>query len=99
MFFSRRIGLERGQVVPIEIGGRVTGKVGDFDIGALNIGTDGSGLNRVDSPDLSVLRIKRDVLNRSMIGMIYTDRSESLVGEGANTLYGVDGTFNFLDDI
>lgn len=31
--------------------------------------------------------------------MIYTDRSKSLVGEGANTLYGVDGTFNFLDDI
>jgi hypothetical protein len=99
MFFSRRIGLERGQVVPIEVGGRVTGKVGDFDIGALNIGTDGSGLNNVESTDFSVLRIKRDVLNRSRIGMIFTDRSESLVGEGANTLYGVDGTFNFLDDI
>ena len=99
MFFSRRIGLERGQVVPIEVGGRVTGKVGDFDIGALNIGTDGSGLNNVASTDFSVLRIKRDVLNRSRIGMIYTDRSESLLGEGANTLYGVDGTFNFFDDI
>ena len=68
--------------MPIEVGGRVTGKVGDFDIGALNIGTDGSGLNNVESTDFSVLRIKRDVLNRSRIGMIYTDRSESLVGEG-----------------
>ena len=99
MFFSRRIGLEKGQVVPIDVGARLTGKVGDFDIGALNIGTDGSDLSSVESTDFSVLRIKRDVLSRSRIGMIYTDRSKSLVGEGANTLYGVDGTFNFLDDI
>ena len=34
MFFSRRIGLEQGQIVPINVGGRLTGKVGDFDIGA-----------------------------------------------------------------
>ena len=99
MFFSRRIGLEKGQVVPIDVGARLTGKVGDFDIGALNIGTDGSDLSSVESTDFSVLRIKRDVLSRSRIGMIYTDRSKSLVGEGANTLYGVDGTFNFLDEI
>ena len=99
MFFSRRIGLEKGQVVPIDVGARVTGKVGDIDIGALSIGTDGSDLSSVESTDFSVLRIKRDVLRRSRIGMIYTDRSKSLVGEGANTLYGVDGTFNFLDDI
>ena len=58
MFFSRRIGLEKGQVVPIDIGARLTGKVGDFDIGALNIGTDGSDLSSVESTDFSVLRIK-----------------------------------------
>ena len=54
MFFSRRIGLEKGQVVPIDVGARLTGKVGDFDIGALNIGTDGSDLSSVESTDFSV---------------------------------------------
>ena len=98
MFFSRRIGLEQGQIVPINAGARLTGKVGDFDIGALSIGTDGSDLNGVESTEFSVLRIKRDVLSRSRIGMILTDRSESIAGEGSNQLYGVDGSFAFLDD-
>ncbi|MCB1670116.1 MAG: carbohydrate binding family 9 domain-containing protein [Pseudomonadales bacterium] len=98
MFFSRRIGLERGQIVPIDVGGRLTGKVGDFDIGALSIGTDGSGLNGIDSTRFSVLRVKRDLFSRSRVGMIVTDRSRSVVGEGSNRLYGIDGQFNFRTD-
>ena len=47
MFFSRRIGLEQGQIVPINVGWRLTGKVGDFDIGALNISTDGGNLDGI----------------------------------------------------
>ena len=98
MFFSRRIGLEQGQVVPIDVGARLTGKVGDFDIGALNIRTDGKGLENIASSEFSVLRIKRDVLSRSRIGMLYTDRSNSLMGQGSNQLYGLDGSFSFFDD-
>ena len=98
MFFSRRIGLEQGQIVPINAGARLTGKIGDFDIGALNIGTDGGGLDRIKSTNFSVLRVKRDILSRSRIGMILTDRSESIVSEGSNQLYGIDGAFAFLDD-
>ena len=98
MFFSRRIGLEKGQIVPIEAGARVTGKIGDFDIGALNIGTDAVNSANIEANDFSVLRIKRDVLSRSTVGMIFTERSESLVGEGSNQLYGIDGSFDFLDD-
>ena len=98
MFFSRRIGLEQGQIVPIEVGGRLTGKIGDVDVGALSIGTDGSGLNGIESTQFSVLRLKRDVLRRSRIGMILTDRSESVVTNGSNRLYGIDGQFNFLTD-
>ena len=40
MFFSRRIGLSDGQAVPVIAGGRVTGKAGPFDVGALAITTD-----------------------------------------------------------
>ena len=39
LFYSRRIGLERGQVVPIQAGGRITGKVGPFNVGLVNIQT------------------------------------------------------------
>ena len=35
LFYSRRIGLEGGTIVPIVGGGRVTGKIGAFDVGAL----------------------------------------------------------------
>ena len=98
MFFSRRIGLEKGQIVPIEAGARVTGKIGDFDIGALNIGTDAVNSANIEANDFSVIRIKRDVLSRSTVGMLFTERSESLIGEGSNQLYGIDGSFDFLDD-
>ena len=37
LFYSRKIGLEEGRVVPIVGGARVTGKVGRFDVGLLNI--------------------------------------------------------------
>jgi hypothetical protein len=98
MFFSRRIGLEQGQIVPIEVGSRLTGKIGNFDIGALTISTDGDDFSNIESTGFSVLRVKRDIFTRSSIGMIFTDRSESLVGDGSNQLYGLDGSFNFLDD-
>ena len=98
MFFSRRIGLEQGQVVPIDAGARLTGKIGNVDLGALNINTDGSDLPGIESTSFSVLRLKQDVFGRSTVGMILTDRSKSLAGDGSNTLYGVDGSFDFLDD-
>src|SRR6185369_5683904 len=39
LFYSRQIGLKAGQAVPVIAGGRVTGKTGQFSIGALNIQT------------------------------------------------------------
>ena len=40
LFYSRQVGLQRGEPVPILGGGRVTGKVGSFDLGAVGIRTD-----------------------------------------------------------
>lgn len=98
MFFSRRIGLERGQIVPIEVGARLTGKIGNYDIGALNINTDAGDFNNIESTGFSVLRVKRDVFKRSAVGIMLTDRSESLAGNGSSQLYAVDGAFDFLED-
>ena len=33
LFYSRRIGLNRGRVIPIDVGGRMSGRVGQYSIG------------------------------------------------------------------
>ena len=98
VFFSRRIGLEEGQIVPITAGGRMTGKVGPFDVGVLNIQTGDEATSGAVSTNFTVVRVKRDILRRSTIGGIFTNRSVSLVGDGASQLYGVDGRLAFHDD-
>ena len=99
VFYSRRIGLERGQVVPIIAGGRVTGKVGPFDVGALNLQTDDEAVSGAVKTNFTVVRVKRDILRRSSIGGLFTNRSMSLAGDGSNQAYGVDATFPFYDNI
>ena len=103
LFYSRRIGLNRGRVVPIRGGGRLTGKAGAFTIGALNIeaGEDaGTGaVPATPSTNFTALRIKRDILRRSTIGAIFTNRSVSASGAGANQAYGVDTALSFFDNV
>ena len=98
IFFSRRIGLDDGRIVPIRAGGRVTGKVGPFDVGVLNIQTGDEATSGAVSTNFTVVRVKRDILRRSTIGGIFTNRSVSLVGDGSSQVYGVDGRLAFLDD-
>ena len=105
LFFSRRIGLDAtGRTVPILGGGRLTGKVGDFSVGAINIQTDDVSTGAASpagaaGTNFSVLRIKRDILRRSRVGAMFTNRSVSLNGDGANQAYGLDGSFSFYDNV
>ena len=99
LFYSRRIGLQAGSIVPILGGGRVTGKIGAFDVGALAIRTDDGTATSADDTAFTVLRIKRDLLRRSSIGAIVTHRSVSLDGAGSNAAYGADASFSFFDDL
>ena len=95
LFFSRRIGLEGGQTVPITGGGRLTGKTGPFSLGLLNVQTGEAPAGDVAPTNFTVVRVKRDVLRRSSIGGMFTRRSLSTGGDGANQVYGVDGVFSF----
>ena len=89
-FFSRRIGLEGSDAVPILGGARLTGKAGQYSVGALAIGTAETG--RSPTTSFGVLRVKRDVLRRSSIGFIVTDRR----GGGLhNSVWGADAHFAF----
>jgi len=86
-FFSRRIGLnESGETVDIEVGGKLTGRPGRWDIGMLAIRQD--AFSDVNASDLFVARFAANVLDESSVGMIMThgDPNSNL----DNTLAGVD---------
>ena len=99
LFYSRRIGLQDRQAVPILGGGRLTGKIGAFDVGALNIQTGDQTVSGARGTNFTVLRVKRDLLRRSSIGGLVTNRSLALSGDGSNQTYGVDATFSFFDSV
>jgi len=102
LFYSRRIGLNEGREVPLRAGGRLTGRAGRYSLGIINAqtGAEDDTLPRAaPSTNFSVVRLKRDILSRSSIGLMATGRSVAVDGAGRNLAYGVDGTFLFFDNL
>jgi Domain of unknown function (DUF5916)/Carbohydrate family 9 binding domain-like len=103
LFFSRQIGLSQGQAVPVLGGVRLTGRAGAFSVGALNIQTDDKPSARALATNFTALRLKRNLLRRSNVGMMATRRGPAL-GNGAGTgnagyTMGVDATMLFFKSI
>ncbi len=89
MFHSRRIGLsDAGEPIPIIFGSKLTGKVGNFNLGFLNVQTnDDQGR---PGENFTVARFRREMLGRSYVGAIFTNRQ----GGGLyNRLAGLDARF------
>ena len=100
LFYSRAIGLNAGREIPINVGERVTGKAGKYSIGFLNIQTREDEISRTPTTNFTVARLKRDILRRSSIGMMVTNRSQSTVVPGeANLAYGADAAFSFFQNV
>jgi hypothetical protein len=100
LFYSRRIGLDNDQAVPILGGARLLGRSGGFQVGALQMRTEDSAVAGSVATDFSVLRVNRDVLRRSRVGVIATRRAPNLSGGGSDNLtYGADAAFNFFSDL
>jgi hypothetical protein len=99
VFFSRQIGLNGGQRVPILAGGRVTGRQGRYALGALNIQTEDTPAAGAAATNFSVVRVRRDFLRRSAIGFIGTHRSPRTVGQQSNQVAGVDAALAFYENI
>ena len=99
LFYSRRIGLQDGREVPMQVGGRLTGRVGKFNLGVTNVQTGDEPVTGARATNFSVVRVKRDLLRRSSIGAIFTGRSVSALGTGSSETYGLDGTFAFYDNL
>jgi hypothetical protein len=103
-FFTRRIGLnDDGAPVPIDYGAKVTGRIGSYNVGFLQVQT--RKLGEASSPfaiprdQFTVLRVKRDILKRSYIGGIFVNRqgATSTGGPAYNRVAGVDSEFNLTD--
>ena len=98
MFFSRRIGIVSGSRVPILGGGRLTGDLGGFKLGILNMRT-GSVKNVSDGDDYGVFRLKKELPNRTYFGGMIT-RKKGLGDAGyINQSYSVDGALGIGDAI
>jgi hypothetical protein len=103
LFYSRRIGLAEQDnqtfEVPIVAGGRLSGRLGRYSFGALNIQTNDDPASGARPTNFSVARVRRDLLRRSSIGLMLTGRSARQAGIGTNYAYGVDGAFAFFDNL
>ena len=99
LVYTRRIGLSQGLAIPIQGGGRLTGRVNRFSIGAMHIRTDEDPRASVPATTFSVLRLKADVLRRSTIGMVLTDRSHNDFGGPAGQSYGADAALAFFENL
>jgi len=99
MFFSRQVGLSGNQEVPILAGGRVTGRAGRNTVGLLNIETKASERAGAAASNFSVVRMRRDILRRSAIGLIGTHRAPRLTGDASNQVVGVDAAFAFFENV
>ena len=84
-FFSRRIGLSRrGQPVDLDLGAKLTGRAGRWNVGFLGVALDDFG--DVDSSNVFVGRVAANVLDESSVGLIVTggdprsNRDNSLMG-------------------
>jgi hypothetical protein len=101
LFFSRRIGIApNGLPVPIQWGTRLTGRAGDWSIGLLDASTEALGPGRsgvrdgIPAANWGVVRLKRNVGERSSVGMIFTSRDQE--GGDSNQVFGLDANLNPL---
>ncbi|MCL6273769.1 carbohydrate binding family 9 domain-containing protein [Muricauda sp. 2012CJ35-5] len=81
-FFSRRIGLNNGQIVPIDYGMRITGNLAKKTrIGALHIRTE--GYESLEAQNFTVGAVQQQVLDKSVVKALVIDKQEA--GNGANS--------------
>ncbi|MCK5101561.1 MAG: hypothetical protein KAR17_02060, partial [Cyclobacteriaceae bacterium] len=93
LFYSRRIGIEDGELIPLYGGARLVGRLNKWDVGFLNM----QSREKDDFPseNFGVLRLRRNILNqRSYVGGMFTSR----IGTDGhrNFAYGIDGIINLF---
>ncbi len=88
-FFSRRIGLNsRGGPVGIDYGAKLSGRIGDWNVGTLLVSQEADAVTGVGQRDVAVGRAVLNVLSESQIGVIATSGAPQ--SNEDSTLGGVD---------
>ena len=100
LFYSRRIGLAGGRAIPILGGGKMTGKIGPYGIGILNVLTNtfeekATGIPEEDMfseprTNYSVVRVNRDLLKGSTFGGIFINKQDA---DAYNRTAGLDFSY------
>jgi len=100
VYHSRRIGIASGEQIPLLAGGKLTGRIGDWSVGFLNVQTDEAVLPEDDDGEIEIVpttnwtvaRVKRNIGERSNLGVIFTNRQAN--GTDYNRVVGVDADIN-----
>jgi len=85
-YFSRRIGLANGEPISIQFGTRLSGQVGPYELGVMQLKT----AKHKDQPSehFTAARLKRNFFEQSSIGVIYTRRDGGLDNDLSGMLAG-----------
>jgi hypothetical protein len=98
-FFSRRLGINStGLPVPLDVGGKVSGRIGRFDVGTLAVRQEAyrdpvNPAETIGAATALVGRVAANVLAESSVGMIVT--SGDPTSNSDNSVAGVD--FRYLN--
>ncbi len=111
LFYSRRIGLVEGQEARLLGGAKLVGKIGQYQVGLLNMLTDDliveveedddddgseTEIDTVNTTNYTVLRVRRDILRRGSVGMMFLNK-EDITCHDYNRSLGFDGYFPLSD--
>jgi hypothetical protein len=101
LFFSRRVGVaDDGRAIPIRAGGRLTGRVGGTNIGAIAMRTD--DVTGIPGSDYGVIRVRQNVFSGSDIGGIFMTRDVrggGAQGDDYNRVFGGDAYIRFPGNV
>ena len=90
VFFSRQIGIDAntGLTVPIDIGGKVTGSLGKYELGVMDVRT--RATDQIPSDNYAVVRVKRSLFGNSYIGLFGSDKESGNPFGSFNRAGGAD---------
>lgn len=91
-YFSRRVGLQEGQAIPIRLGARLNGRIKRTDLYFLQVRTaeDGERLGE----NFTVGRVLQSISSESTIGAIYTRRDTDGANLPVRETFGADLELN-----
>jgi hypothetical protein len=93
LFYSRRIGINNGEIIPLWGGVRLIGRTGNYDVGLMTMQSREFELS--PSENFGVLRLRKRISdNNSYIGGIATSRTD--FNGNISLAYGVDGIINLF---